>query len=191
LILEAAAARVEADPETARSSLGQARELVDAALGELRSLIFELRPPVLEADGLFKSVHKHAELLSRAHGLELSLVTTGDDDRVAPDVQRHLFRVVQEALSNVLRHASAATARIEIHVAASGDGYTSAMCAPDHVQLVVGDDGVGFDPEARAIAARRLGLTSMRERVESLGGRFEVVSAPGQGTTVTAEVPRG
>ncbi|MGH9003448.1 MAG: GAF domain-containing sensor histidine kinase, partial [Acidimicrobiia bacterium] len=64
LILEAAAARVEADPEAARSSLGQARDLVEAALGELRSLIFELRPPVLEADGLFKSVHKHAELLS-------------------------------------------------------------------------------------------------------------------------------
>ncbi|MGH8975306.1 MAG: GAF domain-containing sensor histidine kinase, partial [Acidimicrobiia bacterium] len=111
LILEAASARLDGDPEVARASLGQAREVVDAALGELRSLIFELRPPVLETDGLFKSVAKHAELLSRAHGLDLSVVTTGDDDRVAPDVRRHLFLVVQEALSNVVRHASAATAR--------------------------------------------------------------------------------
>ncbi|MGH9002392.1 MAG: sensor histidine kinase, partial [Acidimicrobiia bacterium] len=108
-----------------------------------------------------------------------SLVTTGDDDRISPAVERHLFRVVQEALSNVVRHASAPHVRIEMQV--TGDAVT----------VVVGDDGVGFDPEARAIAARRLGLTSMRERVESLGGRFEVVSAPGQGTTVTAEVPRG
>ena len=191
LILEAATARVEGDPDSARSSLGQARELVEAALGELRSLIFELRPPALEADGLFKSVGKHAELLSRAHGLDLSLVTTGDDSQVAPDVQRHLFRVVQEALSNVVRHASAGTAAVEIHVAAAGARSTPAMAALDDVRVVVRDDGVGFDPEARAIAARRLGLTSMRERVESLGGRFDVVSGPGQGTTVTAEVPRG
>ncbi len=179
LMLEATSARVEADPETARASLGQARELVDAALGELRSLIFELRPPVLEADGLFKSVSKHADLLSRAHGLDMSVATTGDDAKVAPEVQRHLFRVVQEALSNVVRHASAGAASLRIDV---GEGA---------VTVVVADDGVGFDPDARAIAARRLGLTSMRERVESLGGQFEVVSAPGQGTTVTAEVPRG
>ncbi len=181
LILEATSAKVGGDPEVTRASLGQARELVDAALGELRSLIFELRPPVLEADGLAGSVRKHAELLSRAHGLEVNMAVSGDDDKVAPDVQRHLFRVVQEALSNVVRHASARSVGVEVHVSDE----------PDAVQVVVSDDGVGFDPDARAIAARRLGLTSMRERVESLGGRFEVVSAPGQGTTVTAEVPRG
>lgn len=179
LTLEAAAARVEADPGAARASLGQARELVEAALAELRSLIFELRPPVLEMDGLLKSVHKHAEVLSRAHGLDLSVATSGDDATLALEVERHLFRVVQEALSNVVRHASAGTAGVEV------------LVMQDAVRVVVRDDGVGFDPAARAIAARRLGLTSMRERVESLGGRFEVVSAPGEGTTVRAEVPRG
>jgi signal transduction histidine kinase len=181
LMLEAASAKVGADPDTARASLRQARELVDAALGELRSLIFELRPPVLEADGLAGSVRKHAELLSRAHGLDMSVAVSGDDAKVAPDVERHLFRVVQEALSNVVRHASARSAEVELHVSSETDA----------VRVVVRDDGIGFDPDARAIAARRLGLTSMRERVESLGGRFEVASAPGQGTTVTAEVPRG
>ena len=191
LILEAAAARVEADPAATRASLGQARELVDSALGELRSLIFELRPPALEADGLFKSVAKHAELVSRAHALNLSVVTTGDDSQVAPRVERNLFRVIQEALSNVVRHASAGTAAVEVHIATAGGGYTPAAAPLDHVRVVVRDDGVGFDPDARAIAARRLGLTSMRERVESLGGTFQIVSAPGQGTTVAAEVPRG
>jgi signal transduction histidine kinase len=190
LTLEAAAARVEADPGAARASLGQARELVEAALGELRSLIFELRPPVLEMDGLVGSVRKHAELLSRAHGLPLRIEASGGGDgdgngdgdgdgKIAPDVERHLFRVVQEALSNVVRHSSAAGASVQIDI------------GEEEVSVVVQDDGVGFDPAARAIAARRLGLTSMRERVESLGGRFEVVSAPGKGTTVSAQVPRG
>jgi len=178
LMLEATATRVVADPDAARASLGQARELVEAALGELRSLIFELRPPVLEMDGLVGSVRKHAELLSRAHGLDLRVEATGRDDKIAPDVERHLFRILQEALSNVVRHASATGASVRIDVRAG------------EVSVVVQDDGVGFDPEARAINARRLGLTSMRERAESLGGRFEVVSAPGQGTTVTARVPR-
>jgi signal transduction histidine kinase len=178
LTLEAAAARVEADPGAARATLGQARELVEAALGELRSLIFELRPPVLEIDGLVGSVRKHAELLGRAHGLDIGVEATGRDDKVAPEVERHLFRVIQEALSNVVRHASARGTSVRIDV------------RPEDVSVVVQDDGVGFDPQARTIAARRLGLTSMRERVESLGGRFEVASAPGQGTTVTARVPR-
>lgn len=180
LILEAASTRVAADPEAARASLGQARELVDAALGELRSLIFELRPPVLETDGLFKSVAKHVELLTRAHDQGLGLATSGDDTRIPAAVDGHLFRVVQEALSNVVRHASAPNANVEIHVG---------TVEPDAISVEVRDDGVGFDPGARAIAARRLGLTSMRERVELLGGRFEVVSAPGEGTTVRVWVP--
>lgn len=79
----------------------------------------------------------------------------------------------------MVRHSSAAGASVHIDI------------GEEEVSVVVQDDGVGFDPAARAIAARRLGLTSMRERVESLGGRFEVVSAPGQGTTVSAQVPRG
>jgi signal transduction histidine kinase len=187
LTLEAAASRVEAEPGAARASLGQARELVEAALAELRSLIFELRPPVLEMDGLVGSVRKHAELLSRAHGLPLRVEAGGEGDGadgpvdggIGPEVERHLFRVVQEALSNVVRHASAAGASVRIDIGEA------------EVSMVVQDDGVGFDPAARAIAARRLGLTSMRERVESLGGHFEVVSAPGKGTTVSARVPRG
>ncbi|MDQ3943625.1 MAG: ATP-binding protein [Actinomycetota bacterium] len=77
-----------------------------------------------------------------------------------------------------MRHASAAGASVRIDI------------GPGDVSVVVQDDGVGFDPAARAIAARRLGLTSMRERVETLGGRFDVASAPGQGTTVSARVPR-
>jgi signal transduction histidine kinase len=92
--------------------------------------------------------------------------------------EEELWRVAQEALSNALRHAKATA--VTVTVEADGPGGT---------RLSVSDDGVGFDPEARSIAARRLGLVSMRERVEAVGGRFEIVSAPGAGTTVRASVP--
>ena len=170
LILQAAAGTVPHDPDGAIAALGRAGELVDSALGELRSLIFELRPPALEADGLIGSVRKQAELLRRAHGVPITVRTSGDDADLAPELERQVFRVIEEALSNVVRHASASAATVTVDVT---------------------DEGVGFDPQARAIASRRLGLTSMRERVVSLGGQLEISSAPGQGTTISAEVPRG
>jgi signal transduction histidine kinase len=179
LILEAAVSTVEADPAAARQTLGQARGLVESALDELRSLIFELRPAALEADGLVGSVRKHADLLHRAHGLALEVRGEEDGAALEPEVERQLFRVVQEALSNVVRHASARSASVSVDFSAGA------------VTVTIEDDGVGFDPEERAIAARRLGLTSMRERVSALGGEFEVVSTPGEGTTVRARVPRG
>jgi signal transduction histidine kinase len=178
LTLEAAAASVRPDPEAALETLGSARELVESALAELRSLIFELRPPSLAEDGLLGSVRKHADLLHRAHGLALDVRATGDGG-LSPEVERHLLRVVEEALSNVIRHASARAASVSVDV------------TPEAVAVVVADDGVGFDPEERAIASRRLGLTSMRERVTALGGELEITSAPGKGTTVRARVPRG
>ena len=180
LTLEATAATVGADPETARETLRQARHLVESALDELRSLIFELRPPELEADGLVGSVRKHADLLSRAHGLAIGVRSEGDGvTALGPEVERQLFRVIQEALSNVVRHASAGTASVSLEV------------TDEAAAVVVEDDGVGFDPGERAIASRRLGLTSMRERVAALGGELEIVSSPGKGTTVRATVPRG
>jgi signal transduction histidine kinase len=90
-----------------------------------------------------------------------------------------LYRIVQEALNNAVRHARAES----ITVGVDADDGTAT--------ITVRDDGVGFDPAARAIRERRLGLTSMRERAESLGGKFIVETAPGAGTTVRVEVPSG
>jgi signal transduction histidine kinase len=176
LTLEAAVAT--ADPGPTVEAIHQARGLVDAALAELRTLIFELRPPALEADGLVEALRKHAALLSRAHSVPVSVVDARPSGSPGPSAagERVLWRVAEEALSNALRHAGAS----EIRVTVEGDGDTV---------LSVADDGIGFDPEARSIAARRLGLVSMRERIEAAGGTFEIVSAPGQGTTVRASVP--
>jgi len=179
LTLEAAAATATgADPARTVDAIGQARGLVDSALAELRSLIFELRPPALEADGLLGALRKHADLLSRAHAVPVTVTDARPSGSPEPSAAREqeLWRVAEEALSNALRHSEASG----ISVTIESDGSTI---------LSVMDDGVGFDPDARSIAARRLGLVSMRERIEAVGGTFEIVSAPGRGTTVRASVP--
>jgi signal transduction histidine kinase len=189
LTLEAAAATAAGpDPAPTLDAIHQARALVDASLAELRTLIFELRPPALEADGLVGALRKQAELLTRAHGLPVTVT-----DRRPPGApppagtgERELWRVAEEALSNALRHSQASA--VTVTVAGDGPGGDPGR-GPGRTVLTVADDGVGFEPDARSIAARRLGLISMRERVEALGGTFEIVSAPGRGTTVRAAVP--
>jgi len=184
LTLEAAAATADgADPAPTVDAIQQARGLVDSALAELRTLIFELRPPALEADGLLGALGKHAALLSRAHGVPVTVTDARPPGPVGPSAtgERELWRVAEEALSNALRHAAASAVTVTVGVEADGSGGARTV-------LSVSDDGVGFDPDARSIAGRRLGLVSMRERIEKAGGTFEITSAPGQGTTVRAAV---
>ena len=176
LTVEAAASLLPSEPERAAGELATARRLLEATFAELRELVFELRPPALGADGLAATVAKHLDVVGRAHGLRVSTAASGDE-RLAPAVQREVFRIVQEAVANAVRHAQAS--HLEVSLSFEGDG----------VAATVRDDGVGFDPSARAIRSRHLGLTSMRERAAALGGALAVESAPGRGTTVRVEVP--
>ncbi len=182
LSAETAASLVGTDPEAASLHLHRIRELAQGAVAELRGLVFELRPPALAEEGLVTTLGKHLDALGRSHDFVTALVVSGDG-HLDQEVEVTLFRVVQEALANAARHARAR--RIEVTVEL---GRTP-------VVIEVVDDGVGFDPEARSIRARRLGLTSMRERAESLGGTLEITSVPapaaGHGTSVRVEVPRG
>jgi len=178
LTLETAASTLAEDPAGAARHVQAASGLVEATFRELRTLIFELRPPALEADGLAETVRKHLEVVGRAHGLAVQVTTRGDR-RLAAAEEAAVYRIVQEAVTNVVRHARATT--IDVHLTIDDRGAA--------VRIV--DDGVGFDPAARAIRARHLGLTSMRERAQALGGTCTVESTPGVGTTVRAEVPRG
>ena len=176
LTLETAASMVGSDPVRAEAELSTARTLLDAVFAELRVVIFELRPPALAHDGLVGTLGKHLEVVGRAHGLQVSLAAEGDG-HLSPDRERELYRIIQEAITNAVRHAQASC--IEIGLA----------LGPTHVSVTVRDDGVGFAPAARAGRSRRLGLTSMRERAEALGGDVTVESQPGAGTTVQVEVP--
>ncbi|MEA2704908.1 MAG: hypothetical protein QOD63_2853, partial [Actinomycetota bacterium] len=174
----AAAALVRADPARAESELATVQDLARAAASEVRSLVFELRPSALDDDGLAPALAKHLELVGRAHGLETTMTSSGPGPvPVSPRTEAELFRIAQEALTNVVRHASAGSASVALVV------------DDDSVTLTVADDGDGFDPDVRAIRTRRLGLTSMRERAVALGGRLTIDSVPGEGTTVSVVVP--
>ena len=174
---ESAGTLLDRDPEAAAEQVARIGELAQEALGELRELIFELRPASLEDEGLAATLRKEVDVLRRVHGRDIELRIAGSAG-CAPEAEGEVLRIAQEALNNALRHAEAE--RIELRMEAR-DG---------RLIVTVADDGIGFDPEDRALRARRLGLTSMEERALALGGTLNVVSRPGEGTTVTLEVPR-
>ncbi len=178
LTAEAASELVEADPARARAQLGHLQELTRAAMAEMRSLIFELRPAELETEGLAAALRKHVEVLRRLYQQQIELRVEGDR-RLPPDVEKGLLRIAQEALGNALRHSCAS------HVLLTLDAHDS------RVELGVADDGSGFDPDEAVQRSRRLGLTSMRERAEALGGTLSIDSKPGKGTRITVEVRTG
>lgn len=178
LTSEAAASAVRTDPDRAEAELAQVRSLVDRAFADLRSLIAGMRPPDLDRDGLVETIAKQLDILGRARGIDVQMDARGEG-RLPPGVEAAVFRILQEALTNAVRHSAATS--IEVEVAVDGGG----------VRASVRDDGSGFDPDAHAVAGRRLGLTSMRERADEIGARLAIESAPGNGTTVRVEVDGG
>ncbi len=181
LTAEAAATQLDRDPAAAREQVDRVRALAGDALDELRSLILGLRPPELERDGLELTVQKTAEMLGRVHNVEVELIADemfaagngGDNGLRTGEYDLALLRIIHEALHNAVRHARAS----RIVVRLGGDG------------VEVTDDGVGFEPRRAELRSRHLGLTSMEERARELGGRLEIRSAPGAGTTVRLTVP--
>lgn len=174
---ETAATLLERDRAAARDQVLKLQELAREALDELRSLIFELRPPELERDGLCGALRKHVDVLGRVQPVPVELE---GDLELEGDARRdgEVFRIAQEALQNALRHARATRVVVRLR----GDD--------SRIVLDVVDDGIGFDPAAAGVRSRRLGLTSMEERAHRLGARLEIQSAEGSGTTVHFETPR-
>jgi signal transduction histidine kinase len=157
-------------------ALEKVGELAKHAVAELRSIVFELRPADLAAEGLVPTLVKHTDVLQRVFGQSIH-VDVASDRRLDETIELELFRIAQEALSNALKHAQASRVDVRADL--------------DHGRLEISDDGVGFDPAAPAIRARHLGLTSMEERAEGIGAVIEVVSAPGGGTTVKVVLADG
>jgi signal transduction histidine kinase len=175
LSAEAAGTLLERDPAAARGQVTKVQELARQALDELRSLIFELRPPDLEHDGLAGALRKHAEVLGRLQTVAIDLEL---DDGVNRDPlrDREVLRIAQEALHNSLRHARAQRVIVRL----SG--------AEGRLLLEVADDGVGFDPDAPELRSKHLGLTSMQERAQRVGARLDIHSVRAEGTTVRLEM---
>jgi len=161
----------------AARALAEVSELNQGALAEMRALIFELRPGALAEEGLVAAVSEHAAAVAAREGIDVDVTGPADRLPLSPEAEEQLYRLAQEALNNVVKHARTVAASV---VVTSG---------PSEVIVVIHDDGIGFDPALGRPG--HLGLASMRERVTRLGGRLDVASAPGRGTTITAAVPAG
>jgi len=178
LTTEAAAAWVRKDPSRAETELQEIRRLAAQATEELGQIVAELQPRELADTGLVETLRRRAALLDRVH--EAHVEFTADlHVKLSSQVEEVVLRVVEEALHNALRHASATVVRVAL-----ADGGRGAICT-------ISDDGAGFDTSVPEAASARLGLASMRERARRVSGAFTVTSRPGGGTTVTLEVPRG
>jgi signal transduction histidine kinase len=161
------------DDHRAAAELEELAELAQTCIRDIRRLIHDLRPVVLDELGLVPALREYAGRYQAEHGVEVVLLLPMSEERLLTATETALFRLAQEALANVAKHAQAQ--RVEIEVKYSEDWVT----------LRVTDDGLGFDPLA-SYSAEHLGLWSMRERAEQMGGRFEIHSEPGTGTEVSA-----
>ncbi|KAA0931490.1 GAF domain-containing sensor histidine kinase [Streptomyces apricus] len=178
LTAQAATALVDRDPVRAKDELQQVAALAAEAAEELRAAVVELRPAALDEDGLVATLRTQVQVLDRAHSARVTF--DGRGVRALPAAQEEaVLRVAQEALHNALRHSGAA--HVDVTLEKRGLGAV----------LRVSDDGCGFEPRETRRAGRHLGLVSMRDRANGVGGALTVESAPGKGTTIEMEVPGG
>jgi PAS domain S-box-containing protein len=165
--------------DAVKTRFDQARSIVDDLLAKVRRLSFDLRPADLDQFGLLPALLAFFERFTEQTGVLVDFKHKGIDGRFAPDVETAAYRIVQEALTNVARHAGVAGAIVRVW----SDGSV--------LNLRIEDRGCGFDPEAARRAARTRGLADMQERAMLLGGSVTIESSAGSGTTVAVELPLG
>jgi two-component system, NarL family, sensor histidine kinase DevS len=163
----------ETSPEV-RAAVAELRETITGAIQELRALAVELRPKALDDFGLGAAIERLADTYSRRTGIAIDVHAVGLDARLPSDVETAVYRIVQESLTNVAKHAGASTASVTLHR------------LPASVTAVIEDDGRGFD---QSVVTSGMGLGSMVERAELVSGTVRIESRPPGGTTIAVEVP--
>jgi two-component system, NarL family, sensor histidine kinase UhpB len=178
ILLRLEALGQDTPPEQA-AEVAELKRLVNQAMEELLNLARHLRPSALDDHGLMPALEAQLKRFSSRTGVEVRLNREGDPDELPEDVQTALYRVTQEALANVARHAGATVVEVDVEVA-------------EQIELRVRDDGAGFHPGELAgeSGGAGLGLGGMAERARLAGGELDVRSAPGGGTTVTMRIGR-
>ncbi len=161
----------------ARAALAELREQVVTALQDVRRLAVELRPAVLDDFGLVPALERLTDGFAEQPDVRVDFHSALGDQRLSSEVETTLYRVVQEALTNIVKHAHAHN--VSVSIAQRGSA----------VAAVIEDDGAGFDQ--RVVREEGVGLLGMRERLSFVDGRLEIESRPGAGTTIVAEVPLG
>jgi len=153
--------------------------LIEETTEQIRDIMSELRPPNLDDHGLVAALQWYASRHSRRSALKIEIIGNEDAPRPPLELEMVLFRIAQEALNNIIKHARANTATVEV----AGDEQRTIMS--------IKDDGIGFDATPNAMIQKKssgLGLIAMQERISALGGSFEVKSSKGHGSTIIVEV---
>jgi len=168
---------LESDINRAKEELRDLQEQIRFVLKETRKIIFGLRPMTLDDLGLVPTLRRVLDTMRERSGIFPEMKVTGEEKRLSPHLEVGVFRTVQEALTNVEKHAKASTVwvRLDYH--------------PAVVTAVVEDDGEGFEPNADRRGTESFGIMGMQERVALLGGEFTIKSKPGKGTKVHIKIP--
>jgi len=170
-------ARNTVDSQVRASDLDEVSRGIADAILELRRMARGLRPPALEMLGLGAAIESHARSVTEAAGLDALINTENVTGLLAPDAELAVYRILQEGLSNVIRHSGASHVSIDLSLVG------------EQVQMLIEDDGSGFDPASRFEGDRGLGLFGMNERAAFIGGDIEIASRVGRGTRVVLTVP--
>jgi len=176
LTTEATRHLLDRDPSRVPSQMDMLQELSKNALAEMRSLIFELRPTAAAEIGLVQALRSHFQSIEKQSGLSVTFDVVGETD-ITGDRSERLFRIIQEALNNVVKHAQVDEASVTLRFE---DEVTS---------ISIEDQGQGFNLETLDTGQNQMGLSSMRERVDMLGGTLSIDSQPGIGTSVKVLIP--
>ncbi|MDQ3605330.1 MAG: histidine kinase, partial [Gemmatimonadota bacterium] len=177
LLIRIRLVRIAGDPQATDALLEEMRGEIGASLEGIRRFSRGLRPPALDELGLAAAVESHARTLGESVGIEVRVESDAIAGLLTPEAELAVYRIVQEALSNVVKHSGADRARVTLRRHA--DAFTA----------TVDDPGRGFDAREAIAGGQGLGLFGMRERAAYLGGRVEIESALGEGTRVKAIVP--
>jgi signal transduction histidine kinase len=154
------------------------REIILKTLEEIQWLSFELRPSALDDLGLYAAIHRYVKELSRYSGINIEYVPQNfKDKRLGSVVETTVYRVIQEALTNVVRHAEAQYVKVAI------------QCGDNNLEVIIEDDGKGFDYTILQKDHHALGLFGMKERATLVGGELIIDTSPGKGTRLVLRIP--
>jgi two-component system sensor histidine kinase DegS len=165
------------DAKRARSELSNLKTAVTSTFQKVRDFMFDLRPMMLDDLGLVPTLKRYVDSAAEKSGVPVSLTVSGNERRFTNYKEMALFRIAQDLLSNVRQHAHATRAQVLLDL------------SEDAVRIVVEDNGSGFDMNETLSAKKGIGLSTLRERVEMMGGQVQIDSAPGRGTKVSLIVP--